>query len=150
MTQNSQPIYRFFNMKAGTHFYSASDAEFIKVYGTMATAFKYDGVAYYVPVDERTEGMQPLYRFFNKKSGVHFYTRDEAEKAKVMTMTSLYSYEGVAYYVTGYSEYAIPVYRFYVPARNAHFYTADMSEISTKLSSSYQYEGIGYYIGGKF
>ena len=149
-TIEGQPVYRFFNMKPGTHFYSASDGEFLNVYENMAGVFKYDGIAYIVPVDA-PEGFKPLYRFFNKKSGVHFYTMDEAEKARVMAMTSMYTYEGIAYNVTS-DPMGIPIYRFYVPARNAHFYTADSSEImnNTKLSNYYQFEGVAYYVGTKF
>ena len=149
-TLEGQPVYRFFNMKPGTHFYSANDAEFINVYENMTGVFKYDGIAYVVPVGT-PEGFKPLYRFFNKKSGVHFYTMDEAEKARVMAMTSMYTYEGIAYNVTSNPE-GLPVYRFYVPARNAHFYTADQSEImnNTKLSNYYQFEGVAYYVAGKF
>ena len=143
----AQRVYRFFNMKAGTHFYTASDAEFIKVYGTQTKYFTYDGVAYYIELDPKVPG-KPLYRFFNKKSGVHFYTMDEAEKARVMKMTSLYTYEGIAYSVRD-DGLGMPIYRFYVPARNAHFYTADQSEItrSIKLSNYYRFEGIAYYVG---
>jgi len=149
-TIHGQPVYRFFNMKPGTHFYSASDGEFINVYENMAGVFKYDGIAYIAPVGT-PEGFTPLYRFFNKKSGVHFYTMDEAEKARVMAMTKLYTYEGIAYNVTS-DPTGLPIYRFYVPARNAHFYTADQSEImnNSKLSNYYQFEGVAYYVGDKF
>jgi hypothetical protein len=162
-TTPEQAVYRFFNMRAGTHFYTASDAEFINTYKNLPQ-FKYDGVAYWIPIGT-SDGLYtntnnlPLYRFFNKKSGVHFYTKNEAEKATVMnTLSALYTYEGVAYNVTdavadpdGNSN--LPIFRFYVPLRNAHFYTADTSEmmgLKSTLSNYYQFEGIGYYIGDWF
>ena len=136
-------------MKAGTHFFCATDAEFLNVYENLGNVFKYDGIAYGAP-SSAAEGLVPLYRFFNKKSGVHFYTMDEAEKARVMAMADLYTYEGVAYNVSTDARLQ-PVYRFYVPARNAHFYTLDTSEIfgSAKLSNYYHFEGVAYYVGDR-
>lgn len=163
-----QRIYRFFNMQAGVHFYTASDQEFINVYRTLQGVFHYDGVAYYVPwgasqnssfVNPNTH---PLYRFFNKNTGAHFFTMSEQEKANVIaTRGDDYVFEGVAYWVSDHAvqtNFAIaigfgnfPVYRFYVPARDAHFFTADSGEIfaaTSKLSDDYHYEGVGYYING--
>jgi len=142
-----QVVYRFFNMKGGVHFYTASDAEFINVYANLGSTFKYDGPAYFVDLDN-TQGQVPLYRFFNRRNGVHFYTASEAEKTRVQTtLASTYNFEGMAYGVRT-DGVGRPVYRFYVPARNAHFYTVDTGEIFNRssLSNSYHYEGIGYWV----
>jgi len=163
-THHEQAIYRFFNMKGGVHFYTASDEEFINVYRSMSGVFHYDGIAYFVPWGER-EGWTnpntfPLYRFFNRNTGVHFYTMSEAEKNNVIaTRGSDYTFEGVAYYVSDHLESlgatglsygpGFPVYRFYVPLRDAHFFTADSGEVLGKgsgLSNYYHYEGVGFYI----
>ena len=144
-----QAVYRFFNMKGGVHFYTASDAEFINVYETLASVFHYDGIAYFVDL-RNTEHQVPLYRFFNRKTGVHFYTASEAEKANVIaTRSDTYTLEGIAYGVR-IDGVGLPVYRFYVPARDAHFYTVDTGEIFNRsgLSNYYHYEGIGFWVGG--
>lgn len=160
-----QPIYRFFNMKGGVHFYTASDEEFINVYGNLSSVFHYDGVAYAVPwgtsedPDLINPNTFPLYRFFNRHTGVHFYTMSEAEKANVIaTRGDDYIYEGVAYWVSDGSVFAtpaqvgegegLPIYRFYVPSRDAHFFTANNGEVlaDSQLSNYYHYEGIGFYI----
>jgi hypothetical protein len=144
--RSSQRVYRFFNTSTGTHFYSASDAEFINVYGTLANVFHYDGVVYSVDIAPPYP-TKPLYRFFNFKNGVHFYTANEAERANVQAnLSDRYRYEGVAYRVNTDS-HGIPIHRFYAPARNAHFYTANMAEIDASLSKVYHYEGVGYYVG---
>ena len=40
----------------------------------------------------------PVYRFYNKKNGSHFYTASEAEKNTVLsTLTGTYAFDGVAY-----------------------------------------------------
>ena len=165
-THNTQAVYRFFNMKGGVHFFTASDVEFMNVYANLADTFKFDGIAYFVDLED-TPGQVPLYRFFNQQNGVHFYTASEAEKTRVeTTQQNTYNYEGIAYGVR-IDGVGTPVYRFYVPARNAHFYTANTGEIFSRsglstpyqrdgigeifnpseLSSSYHYEGIGYWVG---
>lgn len=143
-----QRVYRFFNMRTGTHFYTARDAEFMNVYGALASVFKYDGVAFFLELDPGVP-TKPLYRFFNRVTGAHFYTADEGEKAKVMaTLSSRYIYEGVGFRVRT-DTLGTPVYRFYVPARDTHFYTANTSEITKdpKLSNYYRYEGLAFYVG---
>ena len=151
-----QPVYRFFNMQAGVHFYTANDEEFLNVYKNLPS-FHYDGIAYWVPwgtgddPEYANPNTLPLYRFYNTKTGVHFYTKDEQEKATIQsTLSDVYSFEGVAYNVTGESDGTLPVYRFYVPSRSTHFFTGDSSEIlspKSQLSDMYQYEGVGFYIG---
>jgi hypothetical protein len=43
---------------------------------------------------------QPVYRFYNFRKGVHFYTASEAEKNNVVaTLSSTYRLEGVAFYL---------------------------------------------------
>jgi hypothetical protein len=149
-----QPIYRFFNMKGGVHFYTASDEEFINVYENLSDVFHYDGIAYYIPVGDSEDpnytnpNTMPLYRFFNRQTGVHFYTMSEQEKTTVQsTLAHMYTYEGVAYFVS--DSIGLPVYRFYVPLRNAHFFTTNSGEINmtSGLSNYYHFEGIGYYTG---
>ena len=149
---HEQAVYRFFNMKGGVHFYTASDAEFVNVYTNLDSVFKYDGIAYFVDLDN-TDGQVPLYRFFNRETGVHFFTASEAEKNNVIAnLSGRYTFEGQAYGVR-IDGVGVPVYRFYVPARNAHFYTADTSEIlaaGSGLSNYYHYEGVAFYVGGTY
>jgi len=151
LVRYAQPVYRFFNMVSGVHFYTASDSECAAVCKNLGKYFKLDGIAWTIPLNSSTNN-KPLYRFFNVKMGVHFYTKDEAEKAYVLAhYPARYHYEGVAYMVSE-DPTGIPVYRFYNPARNAHFYTVDMTEVTrfAKLSTAYHYEGVAYYIGGSF
>ena len=63
--------------------YTASDAEFMNTYENLAGTFKYDGVAYFVDLDPEVQPAA-FYRFFNRTTGVHFYTAYEAEKANVI------------------------------------------------------------------
>lgn len=94
------PVHRFYNMKNGSHFYTISAAEADMVKAKYPTIYHYDGVgfnAYVAPVEYMP--LQPVYRFYNKVNGTHFYTIDPNEKAVVQLLYSdTYTYEGIAFY----------------------------------------------------
>lgn len=142
-------VYRFFNLKTGSHFYTASGPERDNVIRKMWGTYRYEGVAY--PVSSSAANSQGLHRFFNVRNGTHFYTASEAERADVIRrLSAIYRYEGVAYkvsprQVTG----ALVVYRFFNLKTGSHFYTASEAErdsVRAKLSAIYRYEGPAFYI----
>jgi hypothetical protein len=99
---NMHPLYRFYNLRTGTHFYTADEGEKNNVINTLGYLYHYDGIAYDVSSFDGTfDGFsQPVYRFYNRQAGTHFYTADPAERDNVInTMGWLYSYEGPAYYL---------------------------------------------------
>lgn len=144
------PVYRFYNMHAGVHFYTASEAEKANIINTLSSVYRFEGPAYYVNAANPSNN-QPLYRFYNMVAGVHFYTATESEKTNVMnTMAALYRMEGPSYYVSNTSANAFPVYRFYNLRAGVHFYTASESEkanVINTLGSVYRFEGVGFYVG---
>ena len=53
-----------------------------------------------IPSVALAAGMLPVYRFFNVKTGTHFYTADEAEKNNVIAKYGYkYRFEGISYYL---------------------------------------------------
>ena len=93
------PVYRFYNKKNGSHFYTASGTERNTVLSTLSATYSLDGVAYSVNTLNAANNA-PLYRFFNKKNGSHFYTASLAEKNSVQgNLSATYSYDGPAYNV---------------------------------------------------
>ena len=92
--------------------------------------------------------LRPVYRFYIKSNGSHFYTASEAEKNGVAAnLSKTFSLEGVAYHVN--IDYTTPLYRFYKRSNGSYFYTASEAEknsVMKNLSSVYTYEGIGYYV----
>lgn len=141
-------VYRFYNSRAGAHFYTISDAERAQVQATNRR-FSYEGVAY--TMDDADPGAtQNLYRFYNTRTGTHFYTANDAERDAVMGKRP-YRYEGVAYKVsTTQTEGDVPVYRFYNRrVGGIHFYTVSEAErdaVIAKGSRTYRYEGVAYYV----
>ena len=70
-----------------------------------------------------------VYRFFNPKVGVHFYTNDEKERRTVEETLDNYSFEGAAFRtVDPLSGDAKDVYRFFNSHTGAHLYTTDEKE----------------------
>lgn len=98
-TKNTQFLYRFYNRKNGSHFYTASDGERDSVKANLAAVYTYEGPTYKVSVTE-AGGKAPVYRFFNRRSGSHFYTASLTERDRVInTLGYLYTYEGPAFYI---------------------------------------------------
>ncbi len=70
------------------------------------------------------EQAYPVVRFYNERTGTHFYTMDQAEKDQVLRLYPWFDYEGVQFYayktqVAG----SAPVYRFFNSSTGTHFYT---------------------------
>lgn len=93
------PVYRFYNNRTGTHFYTADAGERDRVIATLGHIFSYEGPAYFV-VGTPSGSTQSVYRFYNNRAGVHFYTASETERNNVIaTLSWLYTYEGPAFNV---------------------------------------------------
>ena len=143
------PVYRFSNSATGAHFFTTSTTERDNVIATMSPPYSHEGEAFSV-ASAFSPGLSPVHRFYNTRTGVHFYTISESERATVAASLPQFLYEGVAYHASQVAgQGLIPFYRFYVPSRGFHFYTADEAEkasVIANLSATYSYEGIGYYV----
>ncbi len=141
-------VWRFYNFGSGSHFYTASPAERDNVINTLASLYRFEGIAYQLnwanPVNS-----QPLWRFYNMRTGAHFYTASNAERDNVInTLGSIYRFEGPAYSVSVTT--GLPVYRFFNMRTGNHFYTASVAErdqVMATLSSIYRFEGPAFYLG---
>ena len=153
---NGSPIFRFLNPALGVHFYTASEGERDNILNDpgLSSVYDFEGESYIgAPHDEDPlTGAQPVFRFLNTETQVHFYTISEAERDNVINdpgLSSVFSFEGVAYYgsetpIEGYT----PLYRFLNTNVDtpAHFYTPSAGERDNLLndpglSSVYQPEG---------
>jgi uncharacterized membrane protein len=91
------PVYRFYNFRNGSHFYTISQAERDWVNATLDAHYRYEGVAFWVasgPADG-----DPVHRFYNRLNNSHFYTVNAAEHDRVnATLGAVYRDEGTAFY----------------------------------------------------
>lgn len=96
---NTQPLHRFYNKRVGVHFYTASETEKANTINNLGDTYTYEGVAYNVSAANAT-GRTAVHRFYNTRTGTHFYTSDGAEKQNIQnTLGSIYTYEGVGFYL---------------------------------------------------
>ena len=145
-----QNVYRFYNLNAGVHFYTASESEMRNVRNTLGGVYRFEGPSYSINLSNPTNTL-PVYRFYNIKKGVHFYTASAAERDTVInTLGGVYRFEGPSYNVSTTATNAFPVYRFYNLKQGVHFYTSSETEkqnVIDTLSGVYRFEGISYYVG---
>jgi hypothetical protein len=96
---SSVPLYRFYNVKSKSHFYTISAEERDAIKAKWPTVYTYEGVAFHVFADNEYGDFAPVYRFYNKLNGSHFYTISDDEKALVQSLWgTVYTYEGIAFY----------------------------------------------------
>jgi len=84
-----------------------------------------------------------VFRFYNPKSGVHFFTQSIPEKDDLISKPDWgYQYEGVAYQAP--NSRGVELYRFFNREKGYHFMTASSQEadvITGKSEWGYEYEG---------
>ncbi|MGM9425863.1 hypothetical protein [Hydrogenophaga sp. MI9] len=139
------PVYRFYNLNTGAHFYTISAAEKAQVQASLPF-MQYDGPAFEASA-VAASGLSPVYRFYNRQTGVHFYTISATEKAQVQANLPQFSYEGIAYYASTVAGAGLrPLSRFYLAGKGFHFYTVTPTEVA--YLPQYGYEGAAYYVFG--
>lgn len=142
-----QPIYHFYNMRNGSHFYTASAAERDIVLARYPGIYAYQGESY-AAASVGATGTVPVYRFYFAGNGSHFYTANAEEWRYVCDhYANVYTYEGIAYYVSAAPTTA-PVYRFWDKVSGGHFYTASAQErdyVTANYSANYTYEGVVFW-----
>jgi len=145
---DASPVYRFYNTKTGTHFYTISGAERDTVLNNYPQ-FAYEGAVFWAFTAPQN-GMLPVYRFYNNATGTHFYTQSESEKNYVIATYPVFIYEGPVYYAPpdGSALGSTPLYRFYNTKTGAHFYTTSAEERDHVLATWpwFAFENIAYYV----
>lgn len=147
-------VHRFFIPSVGAHFYTASEVERDAVIENLPN-YVYEGISYQAapnPGVDDFNGAKPVYRFFNRVTGIHLYTISEVERDFVQENLSNYTFENVAYYAYETPlENTTELYRFYQSASDFHFYTPSVAERDFILENLPQYqlegnEGVAYYV----
>jgi hypothetical protein len=145
--QTAVPVYRFFNIQTGTHFYTTSTNERDIVLSRWPQ-FLYEGPVFYAYLTA-TADTRPVYRFFDTATGTHFYTQSDAERDQFIATQKSYIFEGPVYYAPyGAGADRAALYRFYNTRTFSRFYTDNPAERDQvlKLYPWFQLEGIGFYV----
>lgn len=93
-----------------------------------------------------SEHLNAMFRFYDTKTGDHFYTASADEKALILKTLPSYVYEGVGWAAPDRSADTVDVFRFYDTKTSTHFFTADASERDwvVKTLPTYHYEGVAF------
>ena len=94
---NAAPVYRFFDLKQGTHFFTASNTERDTVIATRPDLVYEPASTFYEHIVPQA-GDTAVYRFFDTKFGTHFYTDDPAERALIVQTRPDLVQEGIGFY----------------------------------------------------
>ena len=94
---NAVPIYRFFDLSSGTHFFTASPTERDDVMTTRADMLYEAGNVFYEHLTPQL-GDVAVYRFFDTANGTHFYTNSADERATLAATRADLVDEGVGFY----------------------------------------------------
>ena len=127
-------FYRAYNPTVGSHFFTASQAEFESALRggyrdetTSASGFEI--------LAEPADGAVPLYRLYNLQTGRHYYTANALERDYLVglvpapesgpdTRTTGWRDEGIAGYIyTGDVAGTTPIYRLYNSQTGSHLFT---------------------------
>lgn len=87
-----------------------------------------------------------MFRFYDTKTGDHFYTGSADEKAHIIKTLPNYVYEGVGWAAPDKSAATTDVFRFYDTKTSTHFFTTDPGERDwiVKTLATFQYEGVAF------
>jgi len=158
----SQQVYRFFNTRDNAFFYTANveerdlvlDRSSVNRNNVDEWPYAFQGSTFSAATSYN--GAVPLYRFYNFRTGHHFYTASQAEvefvNAKIANENWPFLAEGVAFFVYDKDplptskEFEIPVFRLYSPSLDRHFFTGSNQEYKQMLDTGiWNDEGIGFW-----
>ena len=119
------------------------------VYGRFDLAFQAALKNWLAPSDTAPPGGHtPVFRFYNDRTGAHFYTNSVAERDFVIARLPEFGYEGPRFQAANQpAEGLSPVFRFYNARTGAHFYTISAAERDFVIDRlpEFKYEGPTWY-----
>lgn len=148
VTATTVGVFRFFDSKFGTHFFTGDAGERDTILATRPDLVS-EGVGLQaVDPASHDPNAVPVFRFFDTKFGTHFFTASVGERDQVVAGRPDLTFEG-----TGFLEHATrqagdtPVYRFFDSNFGTHFYTGDAGERASIVATRPDLvdEGIGFY-----
>ena len=117
-------------------------------YGRFDVAYNAAIKAWLNPASTSAPARSAVYRFYNARTGAHFYTASAAERDFVIRTYPDFSYENVAFYAYPDSSTGKdPVFRFYNATSGAHFYSGSTAERDFVITNfpQFKYEAISWY-----
>lgn len=151
--EEPMPVYRFYSVASGSHFYTISERERRRLTERHSDRWAYEGITCFAyPPDRPPSGTRPVYRLRRTDRNTYFLTMNESEKEDLVSRSpEVWTSDGIAFYA--YPEdyrpaRARPVYRFWSGTAQTHFYTMSESERDKLIhqgSQVWTYEGIAWF-----
>lgn len=144
-TDMHKPMYMVANLAVGGDLPGSPDAA-----TTFPATMQIDYIRAYEAASTREGGsaerLNAVYRFFDTKTGDHFYTLDVAERDWIVGKLDHYDYEGVAWATPDKGLDTIDVHRFFDRADGSHFFTTSVAERDWVIASlaEHVYEGVAF------
>lgn len=134
-------VQRLYNTKTYEHYYSTDRNE---IDNLVKSGWQLVGPAFNVTTNSAVA--VPVYRLYNARVGLHFWTTSLAESASIQQNLG-YIYEGVAFYTVNPSVVSqYPIYRLYNPRTGVHFWTLTPAEASAAIQNAgFRMEGPALY-----
>lgn len=93
-----------------------------------------------------SDGNDAVFRFFDTRTGDHFYTASAGERDQILRTIPHYTFEGSAFSAPDGGPGTTDVFRFYNTATQAHFFTTSEAERDQVIRTlpTFQYEGVAF------
>ena len=147
---NVKPVTRIQNTTLyGAYFFTIYDDERNAALAN-SPGWNHEGVSFWASLSTG-DGLSPVHRFRNLQNGSYLYTIYDAERAEIAAnYTSLFTYEGVAWYAQQtLSAGWAPLYRFRNLTNGTYLFSASEAEknaILANYANIFTLEGVAYYV----
>lgn len=142
-------VFRFFDNVDGTQFLTASAAERDAIAKSRPDLIAEGvGLSGFNKPDVDDANAAPVYRFFDTRTGTHFYTSDTSERDEIVSQRPDLVLEGTSFYEHKTAQQRdTAVYRFFDSLNGTHMLTSNVTERSIILASRPDLiaEGISFY-----
>ena len=147
-SNNEAAVYRFFDTRNGTQFMTSNVTERDGVINTRPD-LKYEGLGLGSVKDATQDtAASPVYRFFDKLYGTHFFTTSATEAASVAATRPDMTQEAATVYEHMTQQAGdTTVYRFFDSHNGTHFYTSSQTEYAGLIQNRPDMvsEGVAFY-----
>lgn len=150
--QTLLPVYRFWSLVSGKHFYTLDEPEKNLLIDVYPHVWVFEGIAYYAYARASEPGLVPVYRFWSPVLESHFYTSSRAEKDHLIDKyEDVWTFEGIVFYAYPdgqQADGAKTVHRFWSDTLGGHFYTvseAEKDRLIREYALVWTYEGAAWY-----
>ncbi len=140
------PMFRLYNKRTGAQLYARGEADKNKILRKYKDFVFTDGApAFYASLNN--EGLTPIYRLYNTRTGTQLYTRGKADRDKILKKYKDFVFtDGVpAFYASLTDDGSTPIYRLYNKRTGMQLYTrgkADRDKILKKYKDFVFTDGV--------